>query len=72
MLDEQLNNILKVEFKYSYGCYYFKNAFFDINYNYLNNMISIFIGNEIYQINSITKEIVTIYDTMKKIENLNK
>ena len=62
MLDEQLNNILEVKFNYSYGCYYFKNAFFDINYNYLNNMISIFIGNEIYQINSITKEIVTIYD----------
>ena len=70
ILDEKLKNILQIDFKCSYDYYYFNSTFFDFNYNYLNDMILIFIGSEIYQINSITKEIVTNYDISNNVSKI--
>jgi hypothetical protein len=70
ILDEKLKNIFQIDFKCSYDYYYFNSTFFDFNYNYLNDMILIFIGSEIYQINSITKEIVTNYDISNNVSKI--
>ena len=61
MLDENLDIILEFEFNYPFSNGGI-NGVLDINYNYLNNMISLFINNEIYIFNSKTKELTTIYD----------
>lgn len=61
MLDENLDTILEIEFKYSFTENY-SNGVFYIDYNCINNMISIFINREIYIINSSTKEVTTIYN----------
>ena len=61
---------MQIDFKCSYDYYYFNSTFFDFNYNYLNDMILIFIGSEIYQINSITKEIVTNYDISNNVSKI--
>ena len=62
MLDENLEKkILQFDFNYnlSEGKTY---SVFDINYNYLNNMISLFINHEIYLLNPTTRQVSTIYD----------
>ena len=61
MLDENLKNNLDMEFKYNLPAGK-TIAVFDINYNYLNNIISLFINSEIYILNPATKQIATIYD----------
>ena len=62
MLDENLEKkILQFDsnFNLSEGKTY---TVFDINYNYLNNMISLFINHEIYLLNPTTRQVSTIYD----------
>ena len=61
MLDQNLKNILVIKFK---GRREKNSAHFalNINYNYLNNMILVFINSNIYQFNCSTKQLVTIYD----------
>ena len=71
MLDEKLENLLHMNFMCINENIYAKNTVFDINYNYLNDMILVFFTSKIYQMNFKTKEIVTIYDISKHIqENL--
>ena len=61
MLDENLDIILEFGFNYPFSNRGI-NGVLDINYDYLNNMISLFINNEIYILNSKTKQLTTIYD----------
>ena len=66
LLDENLNQILEIGFKYN--DYKKKNLnIFGLTYNYYNNFILLFINQEIYQFNSLTKEVVTIYDAYHHI-----
>lgn len=61
MFDENLDTILEIEFKYNFSETH-SNGVFHIDYNCINNMISVFINSEIYIINSSTKEVTTIYN----------
>ena len=49
MLDEKLENLLHMNFMCFNKNKYFKNIVFDNNYNYLNDMILVFIPSKIYQ-----------------------
>ena len=62
MLNEKLENISEIKFKYLSKHKYGRGKAFNIIYNYSNDMILVFINYEIYQINFKTKEVVTIYD----------
>ena len=70
MFDENLDIILEIEFKYNFSESY-TNGVFHIDYNCLNNMISIFINSEIYILNSSTKEVTTIYNISNYISKPN-
>ena len=63
-MNEDLKIISEIEFKYPFIEKWEKKEvkIYDINYNYLNNMILLFIEKEIYQIDVISKQVVTIYD----------
>ena len=67
LLDEKLNAIMQMEFNYELNKKINIQKAYDINYNYLNNMIIFFINDEIYQINVNTKQVVTIYNISKYI-----
>ena len=62
MLNEKLENISQIKFKFLNPKKSYSDIIFNINYNYLNDMILVFTNSEIYQINFNTKEIITIYD----------
>ena len=62
MLNEKLENISQIKFKFLNPKKSYSDTIFNINYNYLNDMILVFTNSEIYQINFNTKEIITIYD----------
>jgi len=64
LINEDLKIISEIEFKYPFIEKWEKKEvkIYDINYNYLNNMILLFIEKEIYQIDVISKQVVTIYD----------
>ena len=64
LMNEDLKIISEIEFKYPFIEKTKKKdvKIYDINYNYLNNMILLFIEKEIYQIDVISKQVVTIYD----------
>jgi hypothetical protein len=61
MLDENLEKLFEFDFKYPFSK---KSTYtvFDINYNYLNDIISVFINSEIYLLSPASKDVTKVID----------
>ena len=64
MFDENLKKRFEIGFEYTFN-HNDRVNLLEIIYNYLNDMILIFIDSKIYQIDNKTKQIVTIYNNDK-------
>ena len=61
MFDENLKKRFEIGFQYPFN-YYDRIGLLEIIYNYLNDIILIFIDSKIYQINRATEQVVAIYN----------
>ena len=70
MLDENLEKLFEFDFKYPFN----QNTtytVFDINFNYLNDIISVFINHEIFLLSPASKDIIKVIDISNYVISIN-